>query len=626
MKIENVIGSTIPKILLKEARMGAKDLATTSSTGYTFGMEAEVYIDFDEFAKLQFEEVKDEQVSEFLERNKLERTEENVKEAIDDTFYDFNMELKSEMSGPEDHDTYEIEEYLQNKNYSSQFISAFNENNGYDGLNSVFQINQWGNKTNLTPTYGFVYEDEEDNDIIYANEEKTERVDLSKAIYNVKKINDIFDLFDESFELSDAFSEYLNENNEWLYAEIQRNFTPELNAARILFKDLIRKKWIIVADGSLGNGGAELVSPVYDSYEKFKSDLESVFSRFNQLNELGILYGSNKTGFHVNIGNQKWKNNSKPFDLFKFLLLTHEKYVLNQFGRMYNSYSSEKLSQPFYAFKHDLKLDAVQKTEKVIKELIDKMNENLWTSRDRKFIDTNKISQGQGYIELRAQGGEDYFKNVKLIETTVLRYLRAFDIAQNEASYKKEYYKKIYNSISRGGPYVEPDKENKAASNFKQRLAEKTGLLIREFFNKFDTGGITTKNPDITYTIIKAYQAAIRNNRDRPARDVNSYEAIIGQYRIIHQVILYNILNDGNFGASIDVNLIKTIFKNIKLLFPTLSIITPDNLLNKNELTPAEDYSLFSLLHMVGQTNYSEIFRKFTEITGIQLHTSGINP
>ena len=146
-------------------------------------------------------------------------------------------------------------------------------------------------------------------------------------------------------------------------------------------------------------------------------------------------YTGQPTGLHVNIGTFD-KNDIDKVDWLKFLMIMNAERVLTQFDRTYNLYAPDKLPEIIKKLQ-DNDIVAYQSQ-------IKKINSIVRTSSDKySAINLSKLNN-YGIIELRAPGNTGYEKAGAFLEQTILRIVRALELASDPDKYKNEYISMLY--------------------------------------------------------------------------------------------------------------------------------------------------------------------------------------
>lgn len=152
-------------------------------------------------------------------------------------------------------------------------------------------------------------------------------------------------------------------------------------------------------------------------------------------------------GLHVSISH---KDNSKPVNLVKFLVLLSGDYLHSLFPeRQYVKNIADVMRQ---AIKHErdhsrLTLDSTTAVEELEAIIERKLVHD--TTSSTKYV-TAKVSDylhSDGRIELRFSGGENYNKQYDQIRYQVIRACFILGIAFDDRVYRKEYIKSLYKLV-----------------------------------------------------------------------------------------------------------------------------------------------------------------------------------
>jgi hypothetical protein len=198
--------------------------------------------------------------------------------------------------------------------------------------------------------------------------------------------------------------------------------------------------YVVEPDGSLNpddnnDAGLEFVSPPLP-IDDMISDLNKVKAWADQRG--CYTSAAAKTGLHINVSVPGFDNDK--LDYVKLALLLGDEYVLNQFGRLGNSYAASAMGiiKERIAQRPEDAAAMLQKMKTGLGELATKVVHSGSTS---KFTSINTKS---GYIEFRSPGGDWLDDNFDKIETTLMRFVVALDAAMDPAKYRDEYLKKLY--------------------------------------------------------------------------------------------------------------------------------------------------------------------------------------
>ena len=189
-------------------------------------------------------------------------------------------------------------------------------------------------------------------------------------------------------------------------------------------------------DGSInagsGEAGLEFISPPMSVEEMF-SDLQKVKE---WADDRGC-YTNGSTGLHINVSIPDYSLDR--LDYVKLAVLLGDKYILEQFGRLSNSYARSALDVIKDRAKDNEEVDKLLKQLKGNVETI--ASKILHSGRTDKFT---SINTKDGYVEFRSAGGDWLGQNFDKIENTILRNIVALDAACDPNKYKKEYQKALY--------------------------------------------------------------------------------------------------------------------------------------------------------------------------------------
>jgi len=202
-------------------------------------------------------------------------------------------------------------------------------------------------------------------------------------------------------------------------------------------------KYVVEPDGSLDpddsdDMGLEFVSPPMSIQEMF-DDLDRVRIWAKNTG----CYTNKSTGLHMNVSVPSWTGDLRKLDYVKLALLLGDEYVLNQFGRISNTYTQSAMAK--------VREQARGRPEDVA-ALLQQMKQNL-SDAASKVIHTGvtskytSINTKDGYVEFRSPGGNwlaDLQRDPAKIKNTLLRFVVALDAAANPEKYREEYLKKLY--------------------------------------------------------------------------------------------------------------------------------------------------------------------------------------
>jgi hypothetical protein len=193
----------------------------------------------------------------------------------------------------------------------------------------------------------------------------------------------------------------------------------------------------IEPDGSIIPPGLEFISPP-QPLDNMLDDLRKVqawaASEGGDTNE--------STGLHMNVSITG--RNFENLDYVKLALLLGDEYVLNQFGRISNTYADSALSK----IRQKIRLEP-QSVPGIMmtlsKGLADVASKLIHSGKTNKYTSINVKS---GYIEFRSPGGDWLSQDFELLETTLLRFVVALDAALDPEKYRREYLAKLYKLLT----------------------------------------------------------------------------------------------------------------------------------------------------------------------------------
>ena len=220
--------------------------------------------------------------------------------------------------------------------------------------------------------------------------------------------------------------------------------------------------WIVEPDSSLRaandeDGGLEIISPPMP-IEQAMQKLQAVIDWAQKRG----CYTNSTTGLHMGVSLPGQKSFAeaegdvesapvaeKPIDFMKLALFLGDQHVLKQFEREANSYCRSSLE----------KLKAKNWSPQQIATAMEKMRGNLINLAYKDLADRSpgrdSINMKDNYVEFRSAGGDYLSKEsdqgMDFLFNTMLRYVRALDIAGDPTAERQEYAKKLYKLISPSG-------------------------------------------------------------------------------------------------------------------------------------------------------------------------------
>ena len=196
--------------------------------------------------------------------------------------------------------------------------------------------------------------------------------------------------------------------------------------------------YVIEPDSSLsptrgkGGEGLEFVSPPLD--------IPTMIDQINKVKAWakdGNAYTNDKTGLHMNISIPGYQLDK--LDYVKLALFLGDKYILEKFGRLGNSYARSAFDQIASFIKQNpSKADqAVDAMRKNLNTVASKLIHNGYTD---KFT---SINTKDNRVEFRSPGGNWIDMDTDEVVNTLLRVVYAMNIALHPEMERKEYQKKF---------------------------------------------------------------------------------------------------------------------------------------------------------------------------------------
>jgi hypothetical protein len=271
--------------------------------------------------------------------------------------------------------------------------------------------------------------------------------------------------------------------------------------------------YVVEPDGSLipddsDDAGLEFVSPPLP-IDDMISDLNKVKAWADQRG----CYTSKaaKTGLHINVSVPGFDNDK--LDYVKLTLLLGDEYVLNQFGRLGNSYAASAMGiiKERIAQRPEDAAAMLQKMKTGLGELATKVIHSGTTS---KFTSINTKT---GYIEFRSPGGDWLDSNFDQIETTLMRFVVALDAAMDPAKYLQEYQQKLYKLLT-------GQQSGRTKSNLEWDISSKAMIWTKD--QRFARGkdAFTARQTPAFSTTVTAKTAKEAWEKAKPSSDAKASE------------------------------------------------------------------------------------------------------
>lgn len=209
-------------------------------------------------------------------------------------------------------------------------------------------------------------------------------------------------------------------------------------------KDKDPNTWYFESDSSIdADGGDDLPVEIVSPPMPLDQCLE-MLDKFFKWADKHDAYSNDSTGFHMGVSMPE--QDSGKIDFTKLALFLGDKYVLQEFGRLGNTYckSALKIIETRIS---DGKVDA-KKSLEALRHGLDRIASEVVASNEGfgKFVSINPKTK---YIEFRSAGGEDYSKDINKLQDTLMRYAQAMWIASSPERERGEYQKKLYKLLDR---------------------------------------------------------------------------------------------------------------------------------------------------------------------------------
>jgi hypothetical protein len=193
-------------------------------------------------------------------------------------------------------------------------------------------------------------------------------------------------------------------------------------------------------EGDDGESGLEFVSPPLPIPEMIE-DIGKVAKWASQIGA----YTNDSTGLHMNVS----VPNIEDLDYVKLAMFLGDNYILEQFGREGNSYCKSALEKIKSTARANP--DRVDEMLRQFQGGLNKLASTLiHTGSTEKYTSINRQSNR---VEFRSPGGDwlsEYESDPGKVTNTLLRTVVALDVASDPEAFKKEYYKKLYKTLSQG--------------------------------------------------------------------------------------------------------------------------------------------------------------------------------
>ena len=204
--------------------------------------------------------------------------------------------------------------------------------------------------------------------------------------------------------------------------------------------------YIIEPDGSLNaqddtDKGLEFVSPPMSLNDMLKEMPQVIAWAKSNDNYTTVGTGC---GLHMNVSIDG-TNQETQLDYVKLALLLGDNHVLQEFGRVGNSYCKSALDK-VQAYAKMLDANRMEQVLNGMRGGLSKLASNIvHNGSTDKFVSINNKGK---YIEFRSPGGDWLEEDFSKLSNTLLRFVVALDAAMDPAKYRDEYAKKLYKLLS----------------------------------------------------------------------------------------------------------------------------------------------------------------------------------
>lgn len=458
---------------------------------------------------------------------------------------EFTVGFEFEIATPELDDNESNEDSWEE--FSQEWYNNDNVSDGdyWETLNKRDKL-EFMDSYNLKPKYGYGKRDNYDERqgfLDYYDPKKEDHEDHDKVdsgivldadgeevdIFKIKYPQDFFELFKPDAYDSwreDYYYEYEQEQMDEAYREylsnIERKASSMNHIQEVMSKALKTEvviasndysQWTLVKDTSIDPAGAELRSPILSHHDAINA-LRTVFNTIKQDSEMET---NDSTGLHVNIGTFT-KEEVAKLDVLKFSLLIGEDHVLSIFDRGGNDFTEPHVEHVIQYLKQSGNVD-IKDYNNAIATI------NRWIIRQgAKYRFANVSKLREGYIEIRAPGGEDYHRKFDEVSESINRVMKFLEIAMDPTAYRKEYLSKLYKLLGDKVDGIDTMSKNREQATSQSTITSVEKDITNTFGNQFTLGrtfssairalvelAIKVKTDGIDPNAILKHSIAIRN-------------------------------------------------------------------------------------------------------------------
>ena len=204
--------------------------------------------------------------------------------------------------------------------------------------------------------------------------------------------------------------------------------------------------WSVETDSSIDadeGAAAEVISPVFGSPKEMLKEMKSLFD-WGEEN-----FGTNNTtGLHITMS---WNGKGNAPNKLKMALLLGDEYLLNEWGRLRNSYTKSQYKNVL-RYAEEMKRGDNDSFLKLTSELEKGISNDKFSSIHFKGVKDRET--GNQLIEFRIAGGEDYQNMYEKVVKTVVRYGTIMKAGYEPDAFKRDYVNAVYRLINKS---QEPD-------------------------------------------------------------------------------------------------------------------------------------------------------------------------
>lgn len=266
----------------------------------------------------------------------------------------------------------------------------------------------------------------------------------------------------------DNISDYYSPEVSGTDKEYFKQETAEMLTKELGFKFRTRESsdsWHVKEDLSLEDDYNEHTGlEIATNTMPLKEGLEKI-NKFMQWANDNDCITDDSTGLHINVSVPNFS--VEELDYIKLALFIGDQYILNYFGREYNTYTVSALGEIQKKIKTETASGGLEGYLDMIKANLSKKASQLILkkSKESKYSSINvKTDSKNPYVEFRSPGGDYLSKGIDDVINTVIRFAMGLKIATTDM-YKQEYYKKLYKLLS---PSIKTPEDNKNIALFTQ--------------------------------------------------------------------------------------------------------------------------------------------------------------